>query len=331
MALCGAAPVHADPAQPGDYRAEVVEIDPPTPSLDARIVGGDSFVQLRVASGSEAFVLGYENEDYLWFRNDGAVFENRASPAAYLNASRYGAVSIPPTASADADPDWHRVADDGTFVWHDHRAHWMQHARPPGKAPGDVIVDATIPVRVDDTIVEIRVVSTWEHPPSIVAPLVGTLAGLAAGVVAITLARAGRPAVYATVVPALGALAAGAWQYFSLPAATGPRLAWVALPAIAVVCAVAGAVFATARSSFFADAALLAVGAELTMWGVLRRDVIGAAVIPTAAPFWLDRAATAMALSAGIVFVGVALWLLFVAGVVSGSRAPTDSPRPVRP
>jgi hypothetical protein len=113
-------PAHADPAGPTDYRSEVVSVDPPTPTVDVGILGGDSFVDLTVRPGTEVIVVGYQGEDYLWFRPDGTVWENRRSPSTYANAERYGS-DVPELASATAAPDWVRVGDGGRWAWHDHR------------------------------------------------------------------------------------------------------------------------------------------------------------------------------------------------------------------
>ena len=106
LAVAGAAasPAFADPPGPTDYQSEIRSIEPETAAIEVGIVGGDSFVELRVEPGVEAMVIGYEGEDYLWFRPDGVVLENRNSPAAYLNANRYGNDGVPATASADAEP-----------------------------------------------------------------------------------------------------------------------------------------------------------------------------------------------------------------------------------
>ena len=88
-------PAMADSAGPTDYRSEVVAIDPPTPSIAVSIVGGDSFVLLRVDPGVEVEIMGYQDEPYLRFAADGSVFENQRSPATYINGSRYGGGTIP--------------------------------------------------------------------------------------------------------------------------------------------------------------------------------------------------------------------------------------------
>ena len=41
----------ADSARPTDFRSEVLAVDPPTPSIEVSIVGGDAFVLLRVDPG----------------------------------------------------------------------------------------------------------------------------------------------------------------------------------------------------------------------------------------------------------------------------------------
>ncbi len=55
--------------------------------------------------------------------------------------------------------------------------------------------------------------------------------------------------------------------------------------------------------------ALVAAGsAELTLWGWLRRDGLGAAILPTDLPFWIDRLVTALALAGGVGLTGVAVY-----------------------
>lgn len=310
VALGVSSAAHADPAAPTDYRSEVVGVDPATPTIEASIVGGDSFVRLRVEAGTEVFVVGYQGEDTLWFRADGTVLENRNSPSTYLNSDRYAGSDAPAGATADAEPDWREAATGGDWAWHDHRAHWMQTSRPVGFAPGDVILDWKIPLRVDGVPVDVRVVSTWMPEPSPVPVWLGAIAGLAFGAAAWALRRRGLPALLAALAPSIAAVVIGGWQYWSLPASTGPRVAWVALPVVALACTVGGLALAR-RSPFLGDAALLVVGVELAVWGLVRRDGLGAAILPTDAPFWFDRAVTMTAISAGAAFVGLALWWLF--------------------
>jgi hypothetical protein len=332
-AVAVATPALADPPGPTDYRSSVRSIEPATPTIDVGIVGGDSFVELRVQPGTEAIVVGYEGEDYLWFRPDGVVLENQNSPATYLNADRYGTDAVPATARADAEPDWKEVAGGGYWAWHDHRAHWMQSARPFGLEPGDQILEAVIPILVDGDTVEVTVVSTWQPEPSSSAMWLGVIAGVAVTVAAFLFRAGPIPSVVAAVPTALLALYAGYSQYTSLPAQTGPRPIWLVLPVVAVLSAAVGVVLAWRGRRFASDAALLLVGVELAIWGFVKRDGLTAAILPTDAPFWLDRFVTTWALVGGVGVAALALWWLFATGSepVNDPREPSGSPHPVHP
>jgi hypothetical protein len=334
--VASAGPVAADPAGPTDYRTEITSVVPATPSITTEIIGGDSFFMLTVEPGTEVMVIGYQGEDNLWFRPDGTVLENQNSPSTYLNRNRLGGGGIPDRARADAEPDWREVASDGSYAWHDHRAHWMQEARPFGLGPGDQILEAVIPLVVDGDDVEVTVVSTWMPAPSPVPAIAGLAVGLllAGGVFVLRRSRRA-PALLAALPVAVLALVVGGWQFLSLPSETGPRIVWWLLPALAVVSAVAGIVADRRGSRFAADAAALLVGVELAVWGVLRRDGLTTAIIPTDAPQWLDRFATASALGCGSVLTLLALWWLFGEAPrrqpVSDATVPSGSPHPAHP
>jgi hypothetical protein len=146
------------------------------------------------------------------------------------------------------------------------------------------------------------------------------------------------PPIAATVPLVALAVAVGAAQYTSLPSATGPRVVWIVLPIVAAVCAAVGLALAMRGQRFAADAALLLVGVELAIWGFVKRDGLSAAIVPTDAPFWLDRFATAAALVGGVLVAAVALWWLFAVPStkeapesVSDSREPTGSPLQAHP
>lgn len=338
LAVAVATPTFADPPGPTDYRSEIESVEPATAAIEVGILGGDSFFELRVESGTEALVIGYQGENYLWFRPDGVVLENQNSPATYLNANRYSNDGLPANASADAEPSWKEVATGGYWAWHDHRAHWMQSARPFGLAAGDQILEAVIPIVVDGTTVEVTVISTWQPAPSPLATVFGVVAGLGLGVGLWFLRGRRFPPIAAVVPVAFVALAVGAAQYLSLPSVTGPRPMWLVLPIIAVVSAAVGVVLAERGMQFAADAALLLVGVELAVWGFVKRDGLSAAIIPTDAPFWLDRFTTAFALAGGVAIVALSLWWLFAVPEsdpttdgISDSREPSGSPRPARP
>ena len=316
----------ADPAGPTDYRTDIIGIEPDVDGIAATVIGGDSFIELTVDPGVDVMVIGYRGEDYLRFDADGAVYQNERSPSRWLNDDRFGDGTIPPEATPDAEPEWIRVADDGQFAWHDHRSHWMNEARPPAAEPGDVILEAVIPVVVSGTPVEIAVRSTWVEGPTTAAPLAaGAIAALALGVVVMARSRPGGrsrdrgdaeprgsisglgAAAAATAGTAALALALGVTAFVSVPSETGPSPLFWLLPGIAVLLAAGALVLG--RSQPFASASLVAVAAlALALWGWLRREALVRAIIPTDAPAWLDRVGIATAIAIGAVALVAAVW-----------------------
>jgi hypothetical protein len=321
----------ADAAGPTDYLSEILEIDPATPSIDVSVIGGDSFVQLVASSGTEVIVLGYRSEHYLWFQPDGTVLQNRNAPSTYTNDDRYGGGEIPTTATPEADPDWREVASNGQYSWHDHRAHWMQSSRPAGKGVGDQVVEGVIPLLVDGAEVDVTVISTWQPAASRVPAVFGALAAAGAVAAAVWRWRLKRSWTFAAMPLAVVAAIAGAWQYLSLPAETGPRLVWWLVPAVAAAAAFVAVVAELGQRSFIARAATLVTGVQLAVWGLIKRDGLTAALVPTGAPGWFDRLATSAALVGGVSLTAFAIWSLFApeyrrdgsANLVSDSRERT--------
>lgn len=318
--VAGATPAAADAAGPTDYRTEITSVEPPTEGVELRMIGGDSFLELVNVGGFEILVVGYQGEPYLRFEPDGRVLQNERSPSRYLNDDRFGDSTIPPEADADAPPDWVEVSSDGSYAWHDHRTHWMNPARPPGASPGDQILEAAVPLQVDDTIVTVTVQSFWLPAPSpvpaVVAAALGAAAAAAVAVAAVRRAdrwwwSAGLAAVAAVAAAGLGLVA-----YRSVPSETEPSLALWLLPAIAVLSAAAAALVRR-RSAVLADGLLLLTALELVVWAWNRRDAVSAAIIPTDAPYALDRATISFAAAVGVVVA---------AGRVAALLRPTATP-----
>jgi hypothetical protein len=333
LAVFVATPALADPAGPTDYRSEVVAIEPPTSTIEVTVIGGDSFVELTVAPGSEAVVIGYQGEEYLWIRADGTVLENENSPSTYLNEDRYATdPDTPATATADAEAAWVEVGSGHRWAWHDHRAHWMQTIRPPGLGEGDQILEAVIPLTVDGREVDVTVISVWQPSASPVPALLGLATGV--GVIAMAWVLRRHRAIGAVVLPpAVAALVVGVWQFTSLPSETGPRPVWWILPALAVVAGVVGSIAGWRGSRLVAWGAILIAGVEMAVWGWIRSDGLSAAIIPTDAPGWLDRYVTALALVGGLGLGVLAVVELFSSAPrrVSDSTEPTGSPHPAHP
>jgi hypothetical protein len=303
--LAPAGEARADPAGPTDYETAITSVEPPVAGVDVSVVGGDSFLRVDVEPGVEVVVLGYQQEPYLRIRADGVVEENQRSPATYLNADRYGGATPPAGADATLEPNWRQVGTGGTWSWHDHRAHWMSPEPPPDAHPGGAVQSNTVPLVVDGTPVTVATTTTWLQPPSRVPLAVGAAAGGA--LVLLALVRRLRPA-WALLAVALAATAIGAWQYRSLPPETGPLLVWWLLPAVAAGSLLIALLLGRRLVSY---ALVLLAALELAVWVWLRRDGAFRAVIPTDAPFWLDRgvmAATAVVAAVAALGAAVAMF-----------------------
>lgn len=321
VGMCSAAVpavAHADPAGPTDYRSTVVAITPDTDSITVTIEGGDSFVRLVVEPGHEVVVLGYADEPYLRFRPDGTVERNRRSYATYYNEERYGREDVPELVDNDAEPDWVAVGTDGTWAWHDHRAHWMGTEPPIGLEPGESLPDQVVPVVVDGEPVSIAVRITLVGGPSLVPVVFGALIGLGLGLLAALLGPASAGLVM--LLSSLAALAVGGGQYWSLPAETGRMITWWLLPALAVAFLTV-AIVTYGRSRLLQLSLTLLAALEVGLWALRRRAGLTKPVLPTDLPAGLDRFVTSASLAVTAVVAVVVLRELFRLGGPSESSS----------
>jgi hypothetical protein len=286
-----------------------------------RVVGGDAFLQLHVPRGHTAAILDYPTgvegaapPQYLRFLRDGTVEQNDESTAAVANANRYGHSSRTP--HPDRAPRWRTVGHGGTFVWHDHRIHWMS-TLAPGSLLRDRIVDMggprgtwTVPVVVDgqthQVVGELRLLEAPSSVPWLV--LIGVILAAAAVLAGLVLGS-GRTWPYQVVscwaiVVAATACVVGWDAWRSIPPAAGRNPFQFVVPVAALLGAtVAGALQGRVRLAGFA-----ASGAALIGWGWLRLPGLSHAVLPTSAPFVIDRLATAASLGTGLAIAVVILW-----------------------
>ena len=101
------------------------------PGLSVEVLEFADRLLLRNHTGKTVTVYGYSGEPYARVLPDGAAEQNMRSPAVYLNTNFYANVTVPPSASATAPPQWEAVDRTGQFEWHDHRIHWMSPVTPP--------------------------------------------------------------------------------------------------------------------------------------------------------------------------------------------------------
>lgn len=159
-----------DGAGPTNFITEITGITPTVEGLELRVLEFGSQLELTNRTGNEVVVLGYEGEPYLRLSDEG-VFENRRSPATYINADRQGQTPVPADADADAEPEWRRRSGSDTARWHDHRVHWMGSDSPPAVQRDStraqvIFPNWVVPLRVGDRDVEVTGTLTWQPGPS---------------------------------------------------------------------------------------------------------------------------------------------------------------------
>ncbi len=152
-----------------DFRSVINSVSPQMPNVEFQVLSYDSYMQLLDQKGHEVTIYGYDGEPYARILKNGTVEVNRRSPATYLNDNRFANVTVPPIADAKAKPLWKEVDDSGTFIWHDHRMHWMTTTLPPAvkdKSKKTKIFDYKIPISVDGTRGDINGTLFWVGSPS---------------------------------------------------------------------------------------------------------------------------------------------------------------------
>jgi hypothetical protein len=155
---------------PTNYDTRIVSVSPQVPGLEVRVVEGDSRLELTNRSGADVIVVGYNNEPYLRV-GPGGVFQNRHSPATYLNRAVTANVAVPAAADPKLAPDWQRVSGGNQVAWHDHRTHWMGGSDPPvvKAAPGRVhviIPEWTVQLQKQGQTINVRGDLRWLPGPS---------------------------------------------------------------------------------------------------------------------------------------------------------------------
>lgn len=174
---------------------------------DRRIDGGgaDPAEHVAVVISDEGEGLGYQDEPYLRIGPNG-VYENRRSPAVYINASWQSDVIIPGSANPEAQPEWQKVSSENVARWHDHRTHWMGNEDPPAvrRDPGHthvVIPKWTVTIRIGAEEAHISGDLVWVPGSRAIPWLI--LAAVAFAVVAIVVLTSGGIRRLAAVVATL--------------------------------------------------------------------------------------------------------------------------------
>ena len=293
LVVLGASPAGAVTPRPTNDHSQVTSVDP-AGVVAARVIGGDSLLEVTAAVGHEVVVAGYGGEPYLRIQPDGSVQVNGHSAAVSLNRSRAGA-PVALSAPAPTDVDWQPFGSGGTVTWHDHRIH-----------AGDGVdlsapIDWTIPITVDGSAGFITGRLERQAAPSPLPALAGAL------VLTALIYAAGRrhpvgTSIAALAVAAVVAAGTGFVEWHSLPATTARNAGLFLLP----LAAAAGAAVAlvTRRQMVRLVALVLSVsllaGWLAFRWSILTRAVLVSDLAPT-----VDRAGMVVVLGSALAAAGL--------------------------
>lgn len=289
---------------PTNYRTDLRGVRPPVPGIVVRVLDFGDRIELTNRTARPVVVLGYEGEPYLRVTRDG-VWENRRSPAGFLNRTAIPRRDPPPGFDASAPAVWRRVRWSGTYRWHDHRAHWMATEPPPAVQaepgrPHTVIRGFRVPLRVGDTRAAVVGDVRWVPGP---APWrwLGAAAGTAAAVTLVGRTRRWPAVLVVALLLAVASEAAhvvGAWRFStaSLPSRLGANLYSMAGIAVALV-----AVRQLVRNPWAAVPAALVAGVFVLLAGGLAGiTALSRSQLPTTLPAGAARATVAAALGLGL-------------------------------
>jgi hypothetical protein len=307
----------AEPVRPSNFESVIRQIEPATPEIQVKVLGGDSYLQVSAQPGTTVQIPGYDGEPYLRIAADGTVEQNKRSPAVILNSTRGsamgmddsgGTATFPDDVSSTAPPEWQRVGSGGKVAWHDHRIHWMVSA-PPVTDESEVAQDWFLPLTVNGKEVTVTGELLYKNN-SVPWP------GLLALVVAAVAAYLGRTGKGRLVLLLAAAISAGALSIGGLlgnpPAAQSSQslvVAWLPL-ALSATAAVAAAIALLAKSlsaQFKMFILPLLSVATLAGWVAPRVGLIWMPVVSSVFLSWIERVGTALVI--GVLF-GVTIAIL---------------------
>ena len=151
LALLLGAPVALAHQGNPHYRSVVTSVTPGVKGVDVSVLNFDDRLLMHNTSGRDVTIYDYATppKPYAQLLEDGTVQVNTNSEAYYLNEDRLGETSVP--ANLGSEPEWKQLSKSSRFEWHDHRAHWMGKADPPG------LKDKSVKTKIDDWQVPIDV------------------------------------------------------------------------------------------------------------------------------------------------------------------------------
>ena len=289
--------------KPSNFETTVRGTTPRVPGLTVRPIDLGNELELRNDTGADVVVLGYQGEPYLRVGPRG-VFENRRSPATYLNRTRDGKTRVPGEADPAAAPEWNRLASGTVARWHDHRAHWMGTDDPPevARAPDQrhVVDHWSLQLRRGTQDVTVAGDLLWLPGPSPWGWVLGALA------IALALVALSRTPIWRWVLAgALGVVVVsetahvvGTWTATSAAFATKIGASVYSIGGIAL--AVVALVWLVVRPPYNAIPAVLFAGLIVAFAGGLADlTTLTHSQLPTDVPTDVARLEVALALGLG--------------------------------
>jgi hypothetical protein len=289
-----------------NFETRVKAVTPQVRGLTVSVVDLGNELELDNETGEDVVVPGYQGEPYLIVGPRG-IFENRRSPATFLNRTRDGKSRVPSSANPAAPPEWRRVASGTTARWHDHRAHWMgtddpeQVARDPGSR--HVIERWRIDLRrgTDPDVVTVSGTLIWVPGPNPWGWLFGAVAAAIAVVVASRTRfwRAALVGALAVVVVSEVAHVIGPWiattaSFSSKVTASVYSVGGIALTVAALVWILARPPWNAIPAVLFAGLVVAAAGGLADLTTLTRSQ------LPTDLPSVIARLQVVIALGLGI-------------------------------
>ena len=103
------------------YRSDITTIEPSVPGVNLQVLEFADRLLLTNHSGQTVTVTATRGKLLRTGAGKRHVQINTRSPAYYLNQNFYGEVTVPPSASPTATPQWTVLDRTGQLEWHDHR------------------------------------------------------------------------------------------------------------------------------------------------------------------------------------------------------------------
>jgi hypothetical protein len=311
--------------EPRNYETTLLRLVPRVAGVEVAVVDLGDRLSLTNHTARDVVVLGYDDEPYLRVGPRG-VFENRRSPATYLNRALVPDAAPPKIANSSATPEWDKLSSATTVTWHDHRAHYMGSSDPPAVRRDPTarhVVDRwVVDLRTGDRTIRASGELVYVPPPS-VWPFVAVAVALAVTVILLSRTkrwRAALAAALATMVVSDLLHVVGLWD--ATTASFGSKLAASAYSLVGIALGLLALVWTWRRGAEAAMPLVLIASIFIFFAGGLA-DVatIGHSQIPTTLPPTLARLLVCLNLGLGAgVATGAALHLRPAARRAAPSR-----------